>query len=937
MSHLRCIWLLLLFVGWATGELVVGQTRRRTAPPVTSPAPAPAKPAPIRGLVEQTQRGALTLTRFSNGLRLICGERYSTELVAIAARLGFGAADEPETASGVAWVVAHGLLSEADEAELTAVEATVETVVEAQGTTLTITAPARYLATAAGTLMRALSRQEFSERQLQKGQAQAAHHHLDSRLHTSHLARSAWLTLAAGRPSGVPDTEAHFKSISLETARAFHTAHLSPRRTVLAVTGNLNLVEVLRVVAEVNAGWKPEAAAAATPRTLTGRQYRADRGPQNLTWAHVGYVLPAVRDEERAALDIIRAALALGVRSRLQDALVENRQIASEVRAYLEATPQGATFCVGLNVQPERLDRAEVLTLEAIERLRRERMSDGELQRARAQLELERVLGGDRLRAWAQQLAWAETTCGLLAWLDDLDRIKELDAEQVRAVAAKYLVASRLVVHEHEAITAPPRTFTPEKFFETVGLLVPATLAVDIPDREIADAPETVVVPTKVPPKAKEGGLPVILPAEPVREYATLRGPRVLVRPDPSNPLVAIGLYFQGGRFIEDEQTAGITELMLRVMMHYTAKQPPEGILDELERLGSRLQVVNERDFFGFELYVLAHHAEAALRRLVALVERPKFDAAGVKAHRERLLAEQKLQTARPVELATWLARKSLLPSHPYGFPALGVAGTLRTLDESAVQRWYAATIQRQLPIIVIAGGTEGSALVTRDIAEGFIRRETDKALKARVAQPAPSPILQEVTAGTRDISAFALATPGGREADHWWSVFATWLDKHLNANRSSKENFRVWFAPALQLGEILVVGEGEPGDAPRLTESIARALRELPRQPPSADAWRMAAQQTATCLAEATDAVLERVRAYARAVYLGIPYAEVDTAAAGIRQLALPPAEAWEAFSVEAAGRGLVRGTRLAQPKAAAASGGSLVSSSRQEPFWPW
>jgi zinc protease len=299
MSYVRCVWLLLLLVGWAMGEPAAGQTRRRTSPPVTSPAPAPAKPSPIRGLVEQTQRGVLTLIRFSNGLRLVCGERYSTELVAVAARLGFGDADEPETASGVAWVVAHGLLAEADAAELAAIGATVETVVEAHGATLTITAPAKHLATAAGVLLRALARLEFSEGQLQKGQVQAARHHLESRLHSGHLSRSAWLALAAGRQSGVPDTEAHFKAISLETARAFHTAHMSPRRTVLAVTGNLNLAETLRVVAEVNAGWKPEAVAA-TPRTLTGRQYRADRGPQNHTWVHLGYVLPTLRDEDAA-------------------------------------------------------------------------------------------------------------------------------------------------------------------------------------------------------------------------------------------------------------------------------------------------------------------------------------------------------------------------------------------------------------------------------------------------------------------------------------------------------------------------------------------------------------------------------------------------------------------------------------------------------------
>lgn len=629
---------------------------------------------------------------------------------------------------------------------------------------------------------------------------------------------------------------------------------------------------------------------------------------------YIGYALPALRDEERVALEIICAALASGRRARLSEALVENRRIASEAAARVDADAQKTTLCISLSVHPERLDRAEALTIEAVERLRRERLSEGELQRAKAQLELDRLTAGDRVDAWARQLAAAEFGPGVLKWLDDFDRLENLTAEQVRAVAAKHLTATRLVVFEYEAATAPLRTFTPEKFFETVGLLVPQTLVADIAPNETADAPETVVVPTKPRPKAaKDGGLVVLPPAEPVREYATLRGPRVLVRPDPARPLTAIGLYFQGGRFIEDETNAGITELMLCVMLRSSVKYAPDGLLDEVERLGGRLYIVNERDFFGFELCVVARHAEPALRRLVTLVERPNFDASVVSAERERLLAEQKARATNPVELASWLARRSLFPSHPYGFPPLGVAGTVGKLDETAVQRWYAATIQRQLPIVVIVGGTQGSTLVTRDITEGFVRRETDTSLKARVAQPAASPLVQESTTGTRDVVAFAFATPGGRDADHRWAVLATCLARRLEAEAL---HFTVQFAPALQRGELLVVGEGRPDDAPRLVEAVERAVRELEKRPPSADEWRAAGRRAATEAVRANDAVQSRSRGYATAVYLGVAPSEVDTAAMSIRQTTAPSADFWEEISIGAAGRGVVRGARLARTK---------------------
>lgn len=913
MSHARYVFLLLSLIAWCAPA--PGQTRRRT-PPVAPPA-APPTTAPIRGLAEQTQRGELTFTRFSNGLRLICGERHSVELTALTVRLGFGEADEPEAAPGVAWVVAHGLLSETERAELTAAGATLDTLVEAHAVALTVVAPAPQMTGLIGVVLRAVARADFDDERRRVGVAQGG------RAWDAHLAfpgnvsRKAWSVLAAGRRRASSLSEADLNAVTLDAARAFHAAHLTPRRTIVAVAGDVNLVATLRAVADATADWKPAATETAAPSAApSGPRYRAERGPQGRTWVQLGYLLPPPSPEERLALEVLCAALASGRRARLVEALVENRRLATEASACLETDAQRPALRIGLEVQPERLDRAEALTLEAVERLRRERLSEGELQRAKAQLELDRLMAGDRLDTWAQQLAQAEAGSGLRSRLDDLDRLDDLTAEQVRAAAARHLTTTRLVVFEYEAAAAPLRTFTPEKFFETVGLLVPQTLVADIPAGETTDAPETVVVPVKPRPKSKSGELVVLPPAEPVREYATLRGPRVLVRPDPARPLVAVGLYFQGGRFIEDETTAGVTELMLRAMTRSSVKYAPDGLLDEVERLGGRLTVVNERDFFGFELCVPARHAELALRRLVTLVERPNFDADVVRAERERLLAEQRSWALDSVAAAAWLARRSLFPSHPYGFPPLGVAGTVGKLDENAVQRWYAAGVQRQSPIIVIVGGTQGSTLVTRDITEGFVRRETDASLRARVAQPAATPLVQETTAGTRDVTAFAFATPGGRDADHRWATLGVCLRRRLETERF---RWTVRFTPALQRGELLIIGEGPPDGAPRMVEAAEGVVRELEKRPPSAEEWRSAARRAATEAEQAQDAVLARSRAYATAVYLGTPPSEVDAAGAIIRQAAAPPETDFrEILKPEAAGRGVVRGARLARSKAA-------------------
>jgi len=262
------------------------------------------------------------------------------------------------------------------------------------------------------------------------------------------------------------------------------------------------------------------------------------------------------------------------------------------------------------------------------------------------------------------------------------------------------------------------------------------------------------------------GGIVYELMAQPVRSFDTLHGPHVYVREDHSDPTVTIGFYFQGGRMAESGADNGLTGLMLRSMVRGSKEHPNVAI--QLEQLGGTLQIVNEADRYGFSLDVLSRNAEAALRLLIDLIEHPAFDKAAVAREKTLALADLKQYTddnrQRPVDLF-W---HSLYPNHAYGRNRIGDETTIRNATEDSLAALYNRTIQKQYPLAVLVGDTDGSSLVGRFLTDGFQRREIDQTLK--LAVPTLAPPFQDATenrARKQTVQVIGFAAPKGDNADN--------------------------------------------------------------------------------------------------------------------------------------------------------------------------
>jgi len=479
------------------------------------------------------------------------------------------------------------------------------------------------------------------------------------------------------------------------------------------------------------------------PDKLRYSNARADIGQSLVT---VAYRTPAIKADkdgakELAVMQTLAAVLGLGDGSRLSQGLRDGaasrdkQSVAGEVAVNYQMFPGAGLLIAKLQVEPDRIDRAEAEYFREIERFRRELISEGELLRAKALLEKEYFDSLATFEGEAELLSDTQARFGDWRLFDStLARLRNVTAMEVQQAAAKHLTPAAATVQEYEPRTAATRTFTPEKFAELVVAFAPlAAQPIGPNDAKPAIALKTFAQGAERNTVSEGQNVTVSPVPVPVKDFSVLRGPRAYVREDKSLPLLTISVLFQGGRLVEEPATSGTTELMLRAMARSTATRKGDLIAQELESYGGQLRIVNEPDFFGFTLDVLSRNSENAVKLLLDIIENPFFGKEEVTREKAILLGKQLQHQSNDAARATELLWASLYPSHPYGLPRYGLADAVKATTEETLEAWHNKTIKRQYPLVVLVGDTDGSALVSRIFSEGLKRGDLDKLLKVNL------------------------------------------------------------------------------------------------------------------------------------------------------------------------------------------------------------
>lgn len=950
----RSLALLLICSAWSLSVAAQsGRVRERKAPPTPPPTTQPSSPDPKTGLppppeapvppggelIKQKNMGAITGFELKNGLTLVVRENpavpLATVLVRVESALGAEQSDSPDIALLVANLLAHN-----GETDARRIGASIDVEVDRTSTTFTLVAPSDSVSEAVEILSAAVSSHPFTDEQVQAEVAILAQSSDSDDLFSPGRRALAGFS-SSETPGGVAGSQ----------VAAFHTRWYQPDHTTVVVTGNVIpytvMTKVQRAFGDFGVASQPdtpeqsaskstgknvasgahgsrqqasESAVPAPPApdpVASSPTYRSVRSTADISAITIAVPVPGIRSVDAPVSAVLATALAGGRGSRLGRTLVATGQVA-EVDVDSMSSLFDGWLVIRIVVDPQHLDTAEATVFREIDRLRRERLSDAELQRARNLFEkryydrLSTVDGMARVLA-VFQTRLADPTFGPKL----VDRMLAVTAADVQRVAASNMAIERAEVHEVLPLGAPPRTFTSATYSETIAAWAPGlkkpVLATDVRSQEALPA----VPEGRERRRGSETDDAVLLPVpQPVKDFSTLNGPQAFVREDQSRPLLSIGFFYPGGRDIESPGEAGVTELMLRSLARGPRSQS-ERFLFALEQLGCEVRIVNEPDFFGVVFETLSRNADFVMPLAIEAMENPRFDKAEVAAERDRLLQSQSQARSDRLDQAFALYYNGRFAPHPYGLSGLGTAESVPRLTDESVKDWYSRNVRAQFPLIGISGDTDGSSLVSRYVVDEIKRGKTEGPTVSALPQLNGASERIEPVSGTRTWQAIGFLGPiGGAPGLDALDVFVEAVagpgSPMVRDARRAGANAAAFVERRRMCSAAVVQIEGGARDETRVRAAalgeFAKALSNTPSSV-DLDAGRaLAITRQARYVQQHT----HRTLAYVRSAAFRMPLASVDSYAERIRAVTPEAVKkiAADVFSNPWSGRGIVRGS---------------------------
>jgi predicted Zn-dependent peptidase len=242
----------------------------------------------------------------------------------------------------------------------------------------------------------------------------------------------------------------HIENATMDDVRAFFKEHYNPSNAIMVVAGNVNLDEV-KALAEkwfepIPAGTKPKRDLPVEPKQTEGRRLTVESDVP-ATAIYKAYKMCARRDKEYHTIDIISDILSRGNSSRLYKSLIKDKQLFSEINAYVMGDLDKGLFVIsGKLPDGVKIEDAEKAIQEEVEKLKKELVPADELQKCKNKIESTLTFSETDVLTKATNLAISELLGDADLINQEIDRYGEVTAEKI-------MEQSKIVLSENNCST----------------------------------------------------------------------------------------------------------------------------------------------------------------------------------------------------------------------------------------------------------------------------------------------------------------------------------------------------------------------------------------------------------------------------------------------------------------------------------------------------
>lgn len=183
----------------------------------------------------------------------------------------------------------------------------------------------------------------------------------------------------------------HIEEATMDDVKSFFKKHYNPSNAIMVVAGNIELDEVKRLCEKwfesIPAGEKPKRLLPVEPKQTEYRSLKVERDvPVNSIYRV--YHMCSRFDEEYHTVDLMSDILSRGNSSRLYKTLIKEKQLFSDVNAYVMGDFDKGLFVISGKVsEGVSIEDAEKGIDEEINKIQQELVSEEELQKCKNKIE----------------------------------------------------------------------------------------------------------------------------------------------------------------------------------------------------------------------------------------------------------------------------------------------------------------------------------------------------------------------------------------------------------------------------------------------------------------------------------------------------------------------------------------------------------------------
>jgi len=474
-------------------------------------------------------------------------------------------------------------------------------------------------------------------------------------------------------------------AISRDDILRYMKNHYHPDNFTVVVVGDVRVQQVVDAVNSLMGGLaKSEARPPAIPREPPQKATRLFSLTEDVNQTQLALAFPgsAFKGQDAATLDVMTSILASGETSRLYTRLRNDTGLVYRIdgSAFTPRDPGLLEFTATLDA--DKLAPALEETLTEIFRMKRSKVSDEELDRAKRNLESDFIFNLERAEGQARVLGSFEFLTGDPREDKYLAKVRAVSKEDIQRVAAFYLRGEHL----------------------TVGTIAPLGTALNLNQAQLAKIIAKAEAAAKLGQPASQVDNAFL---SGVHRFELKNGIRLLVRENHDVPTVSVRAVLPGGLRSETPATNGAFAFISELLPKGTQQLSAEELAKKVANMAGSLGGFNGKNTFGIKGDFLSRFTSEGLALVRDVLLTPAFAVAEAEKIRPELLSQLKNQEDSLPSLAFREFNKRLFMGHPYGLNAQGDEAVIRNVTVAELKRLYEEHAKPEALVLAVAGDVD--------------------------------------------------------------------------------------------------------------------------------------------------------------------------------------------------------------------------------------